>query len=121
MSGKSKSHVITKNYSFAKNRDTQAEFFDGTEFTVGPDLPVGTYFHCTMEVEPGRVLVAGGRGDNNGFYIIDVDSGDVENLPDIPVSQSSGQACGVVPSESGGEDYVVAGGAFDDVRKHIRI
>ncbi len=65
--------------------------------------------------------MAGGRGDNNGFYIIDVDSGDVENLPDIPVSQSSGQACGVVPSESGGEDYVVAGGAFDDVRKYIRI
>ncbi len=113
--------VFFKKNSFAKNRDTQSEFFDGTEFTVGPDLPVGTCFHCTVEVEPGRVLVAGGRGDNNGFYIIDVDSGDVEILPDIPVSQSNGQACGVVPSESGGEDYVVAGGVFDDVRTHIRI
>ena len=62
------------------------------------------------------MLVAGGRGDRTGFYTIDLDTGAIKNLPDIPISQDSGQACGVVPSSSGGKEYVTAGGRTDEVR-----
>ena len=90
------------------------EFFDGVEFSPGPLLLNTSYYHCTAEVEPGKVLVAGGARDYDGFYIIDVDTGDVTMLPDIPLPQYYGQACGTIPSDSGGVDLVVAGGQYDD-------
>ena len=61
-------------------------------------------------MEPGRVLVAGGRGDPDRAYVMDVDTGEFTDLPSMPSSKTNGIACGVVPSPNGGTDYVVAGG-----------
>ena len=99
----------------ASCRASVTELFDGTEFSIGPELLVGTWYHCTAEVEPGKVLVAGGRTDGADFYIIDVDTGDIDLLPNIPISQFYGQACGTIPSDSGGVELVTAGGALEDV------
>ncbi len=83
---------------------------------MGPELPYYVYYHCSCEVEPGRVFIGGGfsgiGGDGDGAFIIDVDSGSLEALPDIPAVRDYGPACGVVKDGSGGYDIVVAGGGI---------
>ncbi len=93
------------------SRADTSEFFDGEVFTPAPELPEGTYFHCTAEVEPGQVVVVGGGNSKLRAYIIDVDTGDFTDLPSLPTSMY-GAACGVVPAANGGKDIVVLGGSY---------
>ncbi len=96
-------------------RDTSTEFFDGSAFVPGPELPYGMELHCSCEVEPGRVFLAGGYSQPDAAFIIDVDSGDVQELPDLPNTRDNGPACGAVEDGSGGYDVVVAGAETDEV------
>lgn len=64
-----------------------------------------------MELEPGKVLIAGGRIVGIDIYTLDLEYGDVTYLPNMPRSRTQGLACGVVLSEDrGGVDIVIAGG-----------
>ncbi len=57
------------------------------------------------------VFITGGFIDRQPAYLINVDSGEVTELPQNPNPQKWFPACGVVASPSfGGTDIVVAGG-----------
>ena len=96
-----------------QHRKRYTEIFDGQEFVRGPDLPVDAYRSCATEVEPGIVFISGEQGTGHEAYMIDVDSGSVTMLPEMPEARGL-HACGIVPSSSGGLDIVVAGGNDDD-------
>ena len=91
-----------------------SEIFDGQEFIVGPELPVKAYKSCAAEVEAGVVFIGGGTlsANQREAYLIDVDSGDVTTLPEMPTARGS-HCCGTAGSPSGGIDIVVAGGLYE--------
>ncbi len=90
-----------------------SEIFDGQEFIVGPELPFGADSSCAAEVEAGVVFIGGAYSSNvREAYLIDVDSGDVTTLPEMPNDRGY-HCCGTAVSPSGGIDIVVAGGIYE--------
>ena len=77
----------------------------------GPVLPYSAWDSCVVEFEPNVVFITGGFIDRQPAYLINVDSGEVTELPQNPNPGKWFPACGVVASPNfGGTDIVVAGG-----------
>ncbi len=92
-------------------RTFNSEIFDGQEFQQGPRLPHSAWDSCVVEFEPNVVFITGGYIESAPAYLLDVDSGEVTELPPDPLAGKWFPACGVVPSPNfGGTDIVVAGG-----------
>ena len=74
-------------------------------------LPYSAWDSCVVEFEPNVVFITGGYIDREPAYLINVDSGEVTELPADPNALKWFPACGVVDSPTlGGKAIVVAGG-----------
>ncbi len=96
-------------------RQKFSEIYESQEFSEGPLLSHEAFYTCATEVEPGVVFISGSRvaAAATSAYLIEVDTGNVTSLPDMPVARQM-HACGAVPSEAyGGIDIVAAGGDND--------
>ncbi len=91
---------------------TSSEFFDGSDFTGGPELPTPLEAHCAVEFAPMRVFLT----DDNSQWIADF-TGDSEEpqwtqLPDMERGRFY-MGCGAVRSPNGGIDIMVIGGNYN--------
>ena len=91
-----------------------SEIYDGETFLDGPVLPYNAWDACVVEFSPNVVFITGSFIDSQRAYLLDVDSGEVTELPPSPDTAKWFPACGVVDSPTyGGTDIVVAGGNDD--------
>lgn len=92
-------------------RNLGTEYFDGSSFVAGPQLPEARSSPCGAEVEAGLYFIAGSfRTNPERAYLHRERTGTWTRLPDMPDGGRELAACGVTANKAGRKELVVAGG-----------
>lgn len=93
------------------SRNLVTEYFNGTAFEAGPNLPVSLFAACFVEVSEGVLFAGAGHTKQKEAHMYYKSSDAWTTLPELPGDGRYGTVCGSLPSSSAaGRDLVVAGG-----------
>ncbi len=92
------------------------ETFDGESFAESVSLPANVLQHCAVDLGSGRAMVVTGQGMGDAAFVVDLASGEMEELPPIPLEHQGRDlylaACGMATRSDGSRVAVVAGGEY---------